>query len=408
MSNAEALLLEESGRCINCGFCEAVCPTFPSSGYNASMGARGRVQLGKDMLSRLAKSESVSTLSGPFYSCLDCYACVQVCPAGVNAGKVSHLAREILVERSQGVPPLAALMEKSIMRYGSVLPLGRRASAWAEGLGIPRSGSTLLYTGQMYQLMSYSSALTGFLQRRGRIMQRLFVGGSLRMPWMMKLAVMLNDRELEKTMSGYLRNIASLLTRAGVEFGYMHEDEPYPGTLMFDLGFTSSARKHAQYVEEKFRRAGARRIITLDPHTHDLLANAYPALLGSFDFEVVHYTELLGGLGFRRSERKVTFHEPCHLSRRFDNMSTPLDLLSSTAEVRLPDNSGKRTHCCGGPDELLYPSISRNVSSSRNSQLAAAGGERTVTACPVCTLNLGYRGTTDLSQLLLESIDEAD
>ena len=32
--------------------------------------------------------------SDSFYSCLDCYACVQVCPAGVNAGKVSQISRE--------------------------------------------------------------------------------------------------------------------------------------------------------------------------------------------------------------------------------------------------------------------------------------------------------------------------
>lgn len=397
------MLQEEAGRCINCGFCEAVCPTFPSSGYNASRGARGRVQLGREMLERMGRGENLAPLGDSFYSCLDCYACLQVCPAGVNAGRVSHIAREILVQQDAGVPPLARLMERCIMRYRSILPLGKRAAAWAKGLNIPRTGDTLLYTGQMYQLMSYSSALTGFLQRRGKLVRSAIVGGSLRLPPIMRLAVLLNDSELEQEMSACLRNIAALLKGAGVRFAYLHEEEPYPGTLMFDFGFESSARRYASFVTDLFRRRGIRRIITVDPHTQDLLRNAYPRLVGGFDFEVVHYTELLGDVRFSRSGRSVAFHEPCHLTRRFDSMSAPLELAGRVARVRLPTDHGKRTHCCGGPDELLYPSISRGVSANRTSQLEQAGGEFTVTACPVCILNLRGRGIVkDLSELLLE------
>lgn len=406
MSQTAVELSEEAGKCINCGFCEAVCPTFPSSGYDGSKGARGRVMLGKELVGLLGKGEAVELLSDPFFSCLDCYACYQVCPAGVNAGKVSHLAREILVERNQGVPGLARLLEKTTMRYRSILPIGGRASRWAEGLGIPSEGETLLYTGQMYQLMAYSGAITRFMNRRGRRMAGVIVGSALRFPWLMNFGLLLRDRRLLDEMNGCLRNIVQLLRRAGVNFSYMGSEEPYPGTLMFDLGFTDSMRSYAQFVTGEFRKRGVRRIITVDPHTHDILSNTYPTLVKDFDFEVRHYTELLGSLKFSKKTERVAFHEPCHLTRRFDDMTSPSDLLNKAAEVVLPDNSGKKTHCCGGPDELLYPSISFNVSRARLSQLKETGTDFTVTACPVCLLNMRGGNIIDLSRLLNEQISQ--
>lgn len=364
--------------------------------------------LGKELVGRIGKGEEVESLSDPFFSCLDCYACYQVCPAGVNAGKVSHFAREVLVERNEGIPALARLLEKTTMRYHSIIPIGARASRWAEGLDIPLSGQTLLYTGQMYQLMAYSGAITAFMKRRGKRTAGMIVGGALRFPGLMRLSLLLRDGQLLNEMNGYLRNIVHLLRKAGVEFSYMGKEEPYPGTLMFDLGFTSSMRSYAQFVTEEFRKRGVRRIITVDPHTHDILRNTYPTLVKDFDFEVLHYTEMIGSLNFSKRGSRVTFHEPCHLTRRFDDMTSPSDLLRRAAEVVLPDNSGKKTHCCGGPDELLYPSISSNVSKARVSQLRETSADATVTACPVCLLNMRGNNIIDLSELLNEQIASQD
>ncbi len=407
MTSTADNLRAEAGKCINCGFCEAVCPTLPSSGYDSSKGARGRVMLGKELLSMLSLGEDISALSDPFFSCLDCYACAQVCPAGVNAGKVSHLAREILVEKGRGVPDLARLVERSIMRYNSVLPLGRRAGRWAEGLSIPDSGDTLLYTGQMYQLMSYSSALNEFLGRRGDSSRRFIAGLALRLPWLMHGALLLNRRAMAREMDGHLRNIAALLRSAGVNFFYLGGDEPYPGTLLHDMGFSSSMREYAVRVAGIFRSRGVRRVVTVDPHTHDMLCNVYPSIVDGFDIEVVHYTELLGDLEFGNRGEKLAFHEPCHLARRFDDMSAPLALARKAADISLPASCGRGTHCCGGPDELLYPEIGRGVTAARTGQLDETGAGTTLTACPVCLVNLGRNGrVVDISDLLASSLGE--
>ncbi len=401
MNDAADKLSEEAGRCIGCGFCESVCPTEPASGYVASRGARGRVILSKELLKNHAGNRDVSIFADSFYSCLDCYACYQVCPAGVNAGLISHYSREIIGRSS--APPLARMIERMIMRYRSIIPAGRRICDWARDMGIRNSGSTLLYTGQMYQLMAYVPKLSRFLHRK-------FPGPdftaslALRFPAAAHISRLFRDREVAAAMNSSLRDIALLLKNSGVDFCYLFDEEPYPGTLLNDLGFTDSFDEYSAWLADFFRSKGVRKIITVDPHTYDLFRNVIPGRVPGFDFDVSHYLELLDSSKLKMTGRRVTFHEPCHLSRRFADFSLPSDMLAKCTVASMPAKSGRSTYCCGGPDELLFPGIADRVSRRRSEQLEMTGADVTVTACPVCNITLRRSGKVmDIASVLAES-----
>ena len=60
------------------------------------------------------------------------------------------------------------ILADNLRLRGSVLPLSsRRATRWARGLGLPRGGETVLYTGQMAQLTPYIQGLVGAEERFG-------------------------------------------------------------------------------------------------------------------------------------------------------------------------------------------------------------------------------------------------
>ena len=125
---------------------------YPASGYTMSKGARGRVDLGKSLLLDLVRDgKSTMDVSDSFYSCLDCYACVQVCPAGVNAGKVSQISREIIVSGKYSDKDhrknIANMIVSTTRRYHDPLGLNRKLSGWADGIKFSENSSTLLYTG---------------------------------------------------------------------------------------------------------------------------------------------------------------------------------------------------------------------------------------------------------------------
>jgi Fe-S oxidoreductase len=403
-------LQKEVENCINCGFCESVCPTYAASGYTMSKGARGRVDLGKSLLMDLVENgKTTIDLSDSFYSCLDCFACVQVCPAGVNAGKVSHISREIIVTQKYTEKDYrkdtANMIVSTTRRYHDPLGINRKISGWAAGLNFSESSTSLLYTGNMYQIMPYSKKLSEMSMRMGSRATSILGKAISRNPSLIKAAGMFYSREMAMKMNSYLRYIADLLQEAGVEFRYMGDHEPYPGTFLYDLGYEEDFREYANEVAGMFREMGIKEIITVDPHTYDLLKNQYPVYVKNFDFRVTHYLDYMKKLKFRKVQEQVTMHEACHFSLRDDPYNVPVDLVRSFSNLVLPSRSGKRTMCCGGPNEMIYPGLSQKISGERIRNLKATGSDRIITACPICYANLSSeKSVVDISQFLHENI----
>ncbi len=87
-----AYIRAETGKCMFCGFCEALCPTLvlgPHRGY----GPRGRINLAR----LIANGEvSYSTeLAESVFSCLLCEACHLKCPGGIDIVGVVRATRAL-------------------------------------------------------------------------------------------------------------------------------------------------------------------------------------------------------------------------------------------------------------------------------------------------------------------------
>lgn len=404
------MLGEESGKCISCGFCDSACPTYPSSGYDPVITARGRAQLGKRLYDDItSRGQSELSVSDPFYSCLDCHACVEVCPTGVDAGKVSDLGKMVIVSgkgiRNSQEKMEAKMIVSATMKYNNPLGVREKCAEWADDLKFESGTDTLLYTGNMYQLMAYSASMRHKRQRAGKTFTRMASRIASSSPWILRAGSRSYDPDVMNTMSRNLRNIVELLRKSGVKFGYLREEEPYPGTFIHDLGYFREFREYANRVTDIFRKGGYRKIITLDPHTFELLRDVYPKYVDHFDFEVVYYLDLLDTGILKRTGDHIVFHEPCHLVLSKNSYNTPKAILSEISNLKLPERSGKRTFCCGGPSELLFSGLTDTISSIRFNQLKETGGDRIVTSCPICFVNLSRDGSVhDISDILAESV----
>ena len=396
--------------CISCGFCESVCPTLPASDYDLSRGARGRVLLGRALYKDLKeKGATEVNVADSFYSCLDCFACVHVCPAGVNAGEVSDIAKEIITATGSPLESqkknVATMIVNSTMKYGNPLGLRKKAASWSEGLEFDGSSKTLLYTGNMYQLMPFSKSMGAMKAKLGNRAAERIAGYFKSHPQFIKLSGMFQDRTTREEMENSLRNIYALLRKSGADFNYLGEKEPYPGTFLYDLGYMEEFKEYANTVADLFRSEGVRRIITIDPHTHNVLKNNYPGVVKNFDFEIVYYLDLLDNKMFEPGEEDIEYHEPCYFTLREPVYREPEKTLSLAGNVHKPRRSGKNNFCCGGPSELLYPELAHSVSARRREQLEAGRGRRVVTACPICYANLNRdRDVTDIANYLSEHI----
>src|SRR6266478_5143653 len=72
-------------KCVHCGFCLPVCPTYLLWGQEMDS-PRGRIYLMK------IASEGAAAMNanwvGHFDSCLGCMACMTACPSGLDSGKL--------------------------------------------------------------------------------------------------------------------------------------------------------------------------------------------------------------------------------------------------------------------------------------------------------------------------------
>jgi glycolate oxidase iron-sulfur subunit len=88
-----SLRTEEIDKCVNCGLCLAVCPTYLVKGYEG-LTARGKIVLLKALLDE--SIEHSARIADLFDDCLTCYACQTACPAGVKTQRLWTTARQDL------------------------------------------------------------------------------------------------------------------------------------------------------------------------------------------------------------------------------------------------------------------------------------------------------------------------
>ncbi len=378
---------KEANKCINCGFCDSVCPTLPASGYKGHISARGRVNLANNLISEIkSKGKIELKINESYYSCLLCYACQDVCPAGINAGKISEIGRRIIVKHAKNQQnKIANLIARNIMKYKNPLGLVKQCSEWAKGISFDKNSKNLLYTGHMYQLMSYSKGIEEAILKRKKILSMSF---SLvnRIPSLIKISKYFYNKEIKNEMENALKNIVKLLKINSIDFKYEH-DEPYPGTLLLELGYEEEFAEYAKEVTYYFNEKGIERIIVIDPHTFEILKVHYPKYVNEFNFEVIYYLDLLDTTKFKRIEKEVTYHEPCYFVRRL-NYTKHVNLLRNISKLTLPVHSGRNTLCCGGPVALFYREISENIAERRFKELEETKASYIITSCPICFSNL--------------------
>jgi Fe-S oxidoreductase len=276
----------------------------------------------------------------------------------------------------------------------SVLPISKRdAIRWTRGLGLPRGGETVLYTGMMYQLIPYIEGLVKAVRFLGDtpLAKLTFLARKINRTVNVSAFMARPSRRLKAVYNQVPMDVAALLKQAGVEFGCLYEDDLYSGALAHDLGADEVTLEHARKVQTVFKKHGIKTAITIDPHTTNMLRSVYPKLLPDWDVQVKTYLEVLAEKAptpVTALTGEVTIHDPCVFARYEGLVDEPRDLLRATGlTLKEAEYSGRMTWCCGGPVESLYPEKAAANAAKRVEQLRAASPE-IVTMCPMCLVNL--------------------
>lgn len=160
-------------------------------------------------------------------------------------------------------------------------------------------------------------------------------------------------------------------------------------------GDTEHFARLAEHNLKEISKAKAKRVVTTCPECYLTLKVEYPRYFGSLDFEVVHISQLLaeriasGELKFRRSAKKVTYHDPCRLGRFSGIYDEPRAVINAIPKLELVEMPRSRTSalCCGTQAWMNCGTINKQIQAERLREASATGADILLTSCPKCQIH---------------------
>ncbi len=154
--------------------------------------------------------------------------------------------------------------------------------------------------------------------------------------------------------------------------------------------------KLARLNVELISAMGTQELVTACPECYRAFSRDYPENGIKTGFKVTHIFELAeaeigkGAVGFTKLNRKITFQDPCRLSRTQSGCELPRGLLKrlKVADFTEMRDRGASSLCCGNCAWTGCDSYSKAMQVNRLRQARETGANLLVTACPKCQIHL--------------------
>ena len=364
------LPLDLAQKCVKCGLCKSVCPSYHEEEGSY---ARGRLALAEMVVrGELPLSGEVAR---QWNECAMCRRCEWICPNDVHYKEIFVQVRE-LQERELGRDLISRMGLKSLELMQS--DLGRKAIKVAGKLSrfLPDEIKTPLPTGSVKFMPKPDGKPFGI---RGRTFRAEEEKGRL-----LFFTGCMIDVFYGKTGESVIR----LMNRIGYTV-VVPEDIKCCGAPHLYHGNTTA-----------FERLKEHNLREIEKHDFDAVVVACPTCGGALiedygiDWKVYDFAQILNNesfpVKFRSANERLTFHVPCHsyTAMRID----PEVFYSALEEVEGAQvvRAQKAQSCCGfaGLWSIKNPELSKKVQREKIEDFKETGADVVLTTCPGCVLQL--------------------
>ena len=317
--------------CIKCAYCFGDCPIYSQLGWE-SASARAKMILSYGLLTK--GIEYTDSILENFFQCTTCKQCELNCPAKVKILDVIEAARKDLVDNGYCYPT-HKLMREVVEKSGNIY-------------GEEKRKKESVQKGAEYAL---------------------FVGcvGTYR-----------EDESIKRTIK--------LLKKLGVSFTRF--DEVCCGGVFPYVGL-DNYQKNVQHNKEEIKKTGAKKLLTTCPMCYRTFKNNPE--YSDLGVEVVHITQLLNKLNIDvKTDKVVTYHDPCDLGRHLGIYEEPREIIKKFASHFVEmDKNRENAHCCGagGGVRGAFTRLSINMAKNRLKEALNTKADVLLTECPSCLHN---------------------
>lgn len=343
-------------RCVHCGFCLPVCPTYQVLGEEMNS-PRGRIFLMKEVLEgNLTQTEVLPYID----RCLGCEACVPACPSGVPYGELLIPFRAYTEERRQ---------YETMDRVTRLLVMQTLPFPWTFRLAIT--------------LGKLTGPLQALLPAKLRTMRSLIPQDLPQAPPLPAVHPAKGPRRARVALlAGCVQQVLApeinwatlrVLAENGVET-VIPKHQNCCGSLSMHTGEAKQARVLARHNLDVFPKE-VDAVLTnaagcgSGMKGYGLLFKGQPEEVAAQEFcqKVEDVSAFLDQLGFKAPSPlpqplKLAYHDACHLAHAQGIKTAPRRLLTSIPNLRLVEIPNGDT-CCGsaGTFNLEQPELAREL-----------------------------------------------
>ncbi|CAN2245946.1 (Fe-S)-binding protein [Candidatus Planktophila dulcis] len=382
--------------CTECGRCQSQCPAWhtdkPLSPKLLIMAMRDHA------MAKVVDTENLVGENAPIdldvlWSCTSCGACVEECPVDIE--HVDHIVNmrrfQVLVESE--FPTELGGTFRNLEKAGNPWGANKQdREGWIAECDFP----VRVVSGELPEEVEY-----------------LFWVGC---------AGAYEERAKKTTKA-----VAELLHMAGVNFAVLGKRETCTGDPARRSGneflYQILSQENIATFNETFgdRPKGKKKVVVTCPHCFTTIGRDYAQ--SGFELEMLHHTQLLNTLikegrlkpSPHKSDKKLTYHDPCYLGRHNQIYAPPRELLeASGCDVEEMPRNKERSFCCGGGGGRMWmeEKIGTRINLNRVDEAIDTGAQEVAVACPFCRIMVGDGMVArqsdvevlDVAQILLRNV----
>jgi glycolate oxidase iron-sulfur subunit len=382
-------------KCVHCGFCLPVCPTYVLWGQEMDS-PRGRIYLMK--LAADGAVEMNSNWVSHFDTCLGCMACMPACPSGVDYGKLIEATRA-QIERNTPRSSAEQFHRRFILENFTRPDRLRRMRLplliyQKTGLQAAVRGLGLLHL--LPKKLQVMEALLPKLRRREAVAEFTPAVGKKRR----RVGLLLGCVQRE-FFSQVNAATVRVLAAEGCEV-LAPQAQSCCGALPVHAGEEVAAVELAKKTIDTFEQAYLDTVVTnaagcgsnLKEYGHLLRDDPqYAARAVQFAKKCKDISEILAELQPRATRNplklRVAFHDSCHLQHAQCVRSQPRALLSGIPDLELAEIP-EAPICCGsaGIFNLVQPDTAKTLGDRKADLIAPLKADVVATGNPGCILQM--------------------
>ncbi|MBI3580721.1 MAG: (Fe-S)-binding protein [Nitrospinae bacterium] len=377
-------------KCVLCGGCHPDCPTYQLTRYERDS-ARGKVLLADALLK--GDLRPTPELASVFGHCLSCMACTQACPAGADPAKVIIAARGDFFKKTGG------LAEKLVFR--KILTTTRL---------MPFLSAFLRMGAALSKFFPRLPGISGFSRDGRQKIFPIFTNARLKDRFPAKIPAKGKRIMSVAYFTGCMADwafqtdgaaVINILSSAGADVTLVG-GEVCCGAPAYFAGDFEAARLSAGKNVGAFAGGGFDFIVTSCATCGSVLREVYPEILPTAestafvskitDFQKLYVETLSANVAIRKKSGekiRVTYHDPCHLSRGMKVTKEPREILKNLPDVEFVEMK-EPDSCCGGAGmfNVKHYSDSLEIGRRKGRNIVECGAQIVVTECPSCQMQL--------------------